>query len=85
MTEQQTREEYAEQVRRQSSVLYSLLARGKIEEAMGIADTLTREAFRIVQAAKMTEEVEAGFDLSTLPKPKDLPPDEDTESPFYED
>ena len=82
----ETVEDYARMIHAQThKVLFCLLS-GDVEEARKRVSTLCTEAAGIVQAAKMKQEVDAGdFNLSTLPKPKDVAPDEDTESPFYQE
>ena len=78
----ETVEEYALHI--QASLLKLIV---KIERNPKAAESLTEhlinEASDLIQSAKMKREVEAGFDISTLPKPKDLTPTEDVESPLY--
>ena len=78
-------EEYAEHVRKTTVVILSRLTFKHYDDAAALVAGLCNESAGIVQGAKMKEEVEVGFDLSTLPKPKDVAPDEDTESPFYQE
>ncbi len=78
-------EEYAAKVQRETHTVLSRLVFGHLDEAKAMVAALCTKAAGIVQAAKMKREVEAGnFDLSTLPTPKALTPEEDVESPFYE-
>ena len=76
-------EEYAEHVRKTTVVILSRLTFKHYDDAAALVAGLCSDSARIVQGTKMEAEVEAGFDLSTLPKPKDMTPAEDVESPFY--
>ncbi len=79
----ETVEEYAGYIQAQTHKILSRLCGGHTEEAGELVAMLCTGAAGIVQGAKMKREVEAGFDLSTLPKPEAVNPEEDIESPFY--
>ena len=80
----ETVEAYAATIQARTNRILSRLCFGHTEEAADLVADLCTEAAGIVQAGKMKREVESpDFDLSTLPKPKELTPEEDVESPFY--
>jgi len=79
----ETVEEYAKYIQNEMHTL-AVKIQVNPDRASIYALGLCSEAAGIVQAGKMKQEVDAGdFDLSTLPKPKDVTPAEDVESPFY--
>ena len=77
-----TLEEYAKHI---GDTLMKVIVRieSHPQRAEGMLESLINEAYGIVQAQKMKQEVEAGFDLSILPKPEDFSPTEDVENPSY--